>query len=115
VAPDGLEVPHAAAVIGPLEASAKRKVELVAGKPSPLAAARVQRQIDRQPSELLVVGDSLDTDVRFAHENGRVSILVLTGVTRREDLAGSSWKPGHLLESIAGLPALLEAMPTAQG
>src|SRR4030043_258386 len=33
VAPDGLEVQHAAAVIGPLEARAKRKVELAAGKP----------------------------------------------------------------------------------
>jgi HAD superfamily hydrolase (TIGR01450 family) len=109
VAPDGLEVPHAAAVIGALEASTKRKVELVAGKPSRLAAERAQSRLGRMPSEILVVGDSLDTDVRFACENGMASVLVLTGVAQRDDLADSSWTPGHVLDSIAGLPALLEA------
>jgi NagD protein len=110
VSPDGLEVPHAAAVIGALEASTKRKVELVAGKPSRLAAERVQRRLDRPPSEILVVGDNLDTDVRFASENGMTSVLVLTGVAQRGDLADTSWAPGHVLESIAGLPALLQAL-----
>jgi len=110
VAPDGLEVPHAAAVIGALEASTKRKVELVAGKPSHLAAERVQRRLDRPPAEILVVGDSLDTDVRFACENGMASVLVLTGVAQRDDLAHSSWTPVHVLDSIAGLPALLEVL-----
>ncbi len=109
VAPDGLEVPHAAAVIGALEASTKRKVELVAGKPSRLAAERAQSRLGRMPSEILVVGDSLDTDVRFACENGMASVLVLTGVAQRDDLAHSSWTPVHVLDSIAGLPALLEA------
>jgi NagD protein len=115
VAPDGLEVPHAAAVIGALEASTKRKVEVVAGKPSRLAAERVLRRLDRSPAEILVVGDSLDTDVRFACENGMASVLVLTGVAQRDDLAHSSWTPVHVLDSIAGLPALLESMPAAQG
>lgn len=108
VSPDGLEVPHAAAVIGALQASAKRSVELVAGKPSRLAAERVQRRLNRPPAEILVVGDSLDTDVRFACENGMASVLVLTGVAQRSDLADTGWMPGHVLDSIAGLPALLQ-------
>jgi len=107
VSPDGMEVPHAAAVIGALQASAKRNVELVAGKPSRLAAERVQRRLDRPPAEILVVGDNLDTDVRFACENGMASVLVLTGVAQRSDLADTDWMPGHVLDSIAGLPALL--------
>ena len=110
IAPDGLEVPHAAAVIGALEASTKRRVELVAGKPSRLAAERVQRHLDRPPAEILVVGDSLDTDVRFACENGMASALVLTGVAQRDDLEHASWTPVHVLDSIARLPGLLEAL-----
>ncbi len=110
MAPDGLEVPHAAAVIGALEASTKRKVELVAGKPSHLAAERVQSRLGRLASEILVVGDSLDTDVRFACEHGMASVLVLTGVAQRDDLARSTWSPVHVLDSIAGLPGLLEAL-----
>jgi HAD superfamily hydrolase (TIGR01450 family) len=108
VSPDGVEVPHAGAVIGALEASAKRTVELVAGKPSRLAAERVQRRLDRPPAEILVLGDNLDTDMRFACENGMASVLVLTGVARRDELADTNWTPGHVLDSIAGLPALLQ-------
>jgi NagD protein len=110
IAADGQEVPHAAAVIGALEASTKRHVELVAGKPSHLAAERVQSRLERAPSEILVVGDNLDTDVRFACENGMTSVLVLTGVARRDDLEHSSWTPVHVLDSIASLPVLLEAL-----
>lgn len=109
VSPEGVEVPHAAAVIGALEASAKRAVELVAGKPSHLAAERVQRSLGRPPAEILVVGDNLDTDVRFARQNGMVSVLVLTGVGRRDAAEAATQPPDHILESIAELTALLRA------
>jgi arabinose operon protein AraL len=109
VSPEGVEVPHAAAVIGALEASSRRAVELVAGKPSRLAAELVQRRLDRPPAEILVVGDNLHTDVRFAGENGMTSVLVLTGVGRRDEAAAAPQPPDHILESIAGLPALLRA------
>jgi arabinose operon protein AraL len=105
---DNVEVPHAGAVIGALEASAKRPVELVAGKPSMLAAEQVRQSLDRPSAEIVVVGDSLDTDVRFARENGMRSILVLTGVARRDDLALAEVQPDQTLDSIAGLPGLLE-------
>lgn len=111
VPPAGIEVPHAGAVIGALEASSKRNVELVAGKPSGLAAAQVQRRLGRPPGEIVVVGDNLDTDVRFARQNGMRSVLVLTGVGRRDEAAEAAQRPDHILESIAGLPALLEDLP----
>jgi len=105
---DNVEVPHAGAVIGALEASTKKTVELVAGKPSSLAAERVRRCLDRSAAEIVVVGDSLHTDVRFAHENGMRSVLVLTGVARQEDMESAEIQPDHALDSIAGLPGLLE-------
>jgi HAD superfamily hydrolase (TIGR01450 family) len=105
---DNVEVPHAGAVIGALEASTKKTVELVAGKPSSLAAERVRRCLDRSAAEIVVVGDSLHTDVRFARENGMRSILVWTGVARRDDLGLAEVQPDHALDSIAGLPGLLE-------
>jgi NagD protein len=113
VSPEGVEVPHAAAVIGALEASAKRSVELVAGKPSRLAAERVQRRLDRRPEEILVVGDNLDTDVRFARQNGMLSVLVLTGVGRRDEAEAAPHPPDYILDSIAELPALLHARSEA--
>jgi len=107
VGPDEGEVPHAAAVIATLQATTKRSVEFIAGKPSALAAQQVQRKLGRPPEEIIVVGDSLDTDVRFARQNGMVSVLVLTGVGRAEEAATVDTGPDHILNSLAGLPALL--------
>jgi len=109
MAPDGQEVPHAAAVIAALEATTKRSPECIAGKPSSLAADLVRLKLNRTPQEILVVGDSLDTDIRFARENGMRSALVLTGVGRAEEAALESNAPDHILTSLADLPGLLEA------
>lgn len=107
VAEDHHEKPHTAAVIGALEASARRRVEMVAGKPSALAAEHVCRRLGRATTDVVVVGDNLDTDVAFARANGMRSVLVLTGVARPEDLTSAAFAPDHVLPSIADLPALL--------
>jgi ribonucleotide monophosphatase NagD (HAD superfamily) len=57
------------------------------------------------PEQCLVVGDRLETDVVMARRAGAASALVLTGVTRREDLSRSSIQPDHVLESVANLCA----------
>jgi NagD protein len=108
-APDGGEVPHAAALIAALEATTRRRPECVAGKPSALAADQVRRRLGRPAQEILVVGDSLDTDMRFARDNGMQSALVLTGVGRAERAADPVSAPDHILSSLADLPALLQA------
>ena len=56
----------------------------------------------------LMVGDRLDADVAGGAAAGMDTALVLTGTARREDVerwAGPA--PTHVLESLAGLPALL--------
>ena len=53
------------------------------------------------------MGDSLDTDVRFARQNGMASVLVLTGVGGRDEAAAAAQPPDHILDTIGGLPALL--------
>jgi len=111
IGPDEGEVPHAAAVIAALQATTKRSVECIAGKPSSLAADQVRLKLNRTPQEILVVGDSLDTDIRFARENGMRSALVLTGVGRAEEAALEANAPDHILRSLADLPGLLEPHP----
>ena len=43
--------------------------------------------------ECLVVGDRLETDMVMGSTSGAKTALVLTGVTRRNDLANASIKP----------------------
>ncbi len=103
----GGKIPDAGAVIGALEGCSKRKVELVVGKPSPLMVEAALERLGRPASECLLVGDSLETDILMGHRAGMTTALVLTGVTRRADLAHPPVRPDYVLESIAGTPRLL--------
>jgi len=100
---EGGEIPDAAAVIGALEGCSGKRPELVAGKPSPMMIEAGLARMGLRPEECIVVGDRLETDIRMGKEAGTATALVLTGVTRREDLAGSPWLPDVVLESVAEL------------
>jgi HAD superfamily hydrolase (TIGR01450 family) len=97
------EVPDAAAVIGALEGCSGMHPELVAGKPSPLIIRAGLERMDLPPEECLVVGDRLETDIRMGKESGTATALVLTGVSGRDDVPHSPWRPDLVLESVARL------------
>jgi arabinose operon protein AraL len=103
----GGELPDAGAVIGALEGCSRRKVELIAGKPSPLMVEAALERLGRPAGECLMVGDSLETDILMGHRAGMTTVLVLTGVTRRADLAHAPVQPDFVLQSIAEVPRLL--------
>jgi len=107
-APGG-ELPDAGAIIGALEGCTGRQLELVAGKPSPLASEAALERLGRPAHECWLVGDSLKTDIEMGHQAGMTTVLVLTGVTRPADLARAPVRPDYVLESIAELPQLLAA------
>jgi len=79
--PHGLE-PGAGALVAYLETASGRKAEL-AGKPAP-AMARLVRERNGTPD--LVVGDRPDTDGMFAQALGADFVLVLSGITTKDDL-----------------------------
>jgi len=103
----GGELPNTGAVIGALEGCSQRKVELVVGKPSSLVVEVALERLGRPASECLIVGDSLESDIVMGHRAGMTTALVLTGVTRRAELAHAPVQPDHVLESIAEVSRLL--------
>ncbi|MGH8916230.1 MAG: HAD-IIA family hydrolase [Acidimicrobiia bacterium] len=61
----------------------------IAGKPHPAMRSLLRAKVI---GEAWVIGDRLDTDIALASvEPGWKSILVLTGVTRRDDAAGADY------------------------
>jgi len=60
---------------------------VVAGKPEPPLFEETRRRVGG--SHPLVVGDRLDTDIEGAENAGLDSLLVMTGVTGAEELAGA--------------------------
>ena len=98
-APEG-NLPGAGALLSVIVATTGATPEIV-GKPhAPLLRGALARAGGGRP---LVVGDRLDTDIAGAAALGWDSLLVLTGITRREDVAVATAKPTYVADDVSGL------------
>lgn len=104
----GGELPDAAGMIGAIEGVTGKEVEMVAGKPSTYMLEAALEILDLPNDECLLVGDRLETDIRMALENDIESVLMLTGVTSRDELGNSEFKPDYVLENLEEFPSLVE-------
>ncbi|HEX6230822.1 MAG TPA: HAD-IIA family hydrolase [Actinomycetota bacterium] len=92
--------PGAGALVSAITTATGVQPEVV-GKPfAPLFEAARRRAGGGSP---LVVGDRLDTDIAGAAALGWDSMLVLTGVSTREELAGGSIRPTYVAEDVGAL------------
>jgi len=79
---------------------------LLMGKPSSTFFELALRDVGSTPSETLVIGDDLSTDIAGAHAIGARSVLVRTGKYDRNATTALR-PPTEELDSIADLPSLL--------
>lgn len=96
-------LPDCAAVIAAIEASIGVRVEEVVGKPSAVMAKAVLDRLMLPPDRTIMVGDRVETDIAMGVRAGMHTALVLTGATRRSDLAAASVRPEFVLEDLRGL------------
>lgn len=94
------QVPDTGALIGALEGATGRPVDLVVGKPSPIAAEAAVRHLGLDYGDCYMVGDRLETDIKMGNETGMHSVLVLTGISTRDMAEASEYKPRYILDSI---------------
>lgn len=94
-------VPDVGSFLKLIEASAGKAPLAVCGKPDPITAKAVCSLCGAKGKEVAMIGDRLYTDMRFAVDNGFYSVLVLSGETKREDLAACPFKIDRVLGSIA--------------
>jgi ribonucleotide monophosphatase NagD (HAD superfamily) len=108
----GGEIPDCAAVIGAIEGCTGHPVEAVVGKPSPLMLEVALDRLGLTPAECLMVGDRLETDILMGQRAGVRTALVLTGVTRRADLASRppGARPDYVLDALDDLLPLLDRL-----
>lgn len=103
---DGEQLPDCAAVIAALEACSGRRVEWVAGKPSPLMLQTALERLGLPAGQCLMVGDRLETDVAMGRAGGTWTAAVLTGVTTPEILAATPHRPDFVCAGIDEVPGL---------
>jgi NagD protein len=70
------------------------------GKPNPLMMRAALRQLGVHSEETVMIGDRMDTDIIAGIESGMETILVLSGVTRREDVERFPYRPSRIADSV---------------
>lgn len=73
------------------------------GKPNPLMMRSALNYLHAHSEETVMIGDRMDTDIVGAVSSGLDTVLVLSGVTQRGDIAKYPYQPTTVLESIADL------------
>jgi NagD protein len=73
------------------------------GKPNPLMMRRALNHLGSHSEQTIMVGDRMDTDVVAGMEAGMETILVLSGVTRAEDVERFPYRPTHVFASVADI------------
>ncbi len=92
-------IPDIGAMIAFIEASTGRRPKVI-GKPQPEMVEALGAQRGLTPTDLAMVGDRLYTDIAMGQSAGITSILVLSGETKREDLAASAFHPDYVVENL---------------
>jgi len=73
------------------------------GKPNPLMMRSALNAIDAHSETAAMVGDRMDTDIVSGLEAGMETILVLSGVTTREQAERHPFRASRIVDSVAEL------------
>jgi NagD protein len=79
------------------------------GKPNPLMVREGLNVLGAHSETTVMIGDRMDTDVVTGLEAGLETILVLSGVTKAEDVERFPYRPTRIVNSVADLIAGIEA------
>jgi NagD protein len=77
------------------------------GKPNPLMMRSALNAIDAHSETTAMIGDRMDTDVVSGLEAGMHTVLVLTGITSRDEAERFPYRPSRIVDSVADLVAEL--------
>lgn len=75
-------------------------VPLIIGKPEPLLLELALDHLGATPADSAMLGDRLDTDIQAATTLDMPSILVLTGVSTRQELEHSAIQPTLVVDTL---------------
>jgi len=99
---EGGTVPACGAIAAFIESATGVPAYFV-GKPNALMMRSALRFLGEHSENAIMVGDRMDTDIRVGTEAGLETVLVLTGVTRREMVERFPYQPTRIVESVADL------------
>jgi NagD protein len=96
---EGGIVPACRALIAPIELATGRQAYFI-GKPNPLIMRHSLRMLNCKREDAVIIGDRMDTDIIAGIESEIQTVLVLSGITKKEDIERFAYRPGLILEHI---------------
>jgi NagD protein len=99
---EGGVVPASGALAALIETATGMRA-LFIGKPNPLMMRSALNYLNVHSEETMMVGDRMDTDIITGVQAGMETILVLSGVTRLEDVEDYPFVPSHIVDSVANI------------
>ena len=94
--------PACRALVSPIEMATGRKAYFI-GKPNPLIMRHAIEKIGCRLEDTLIIGDRMDTDIIAGIESGIETALVLSGITKKEDLVMFPYQPTYILDRAADI------------
>lgn len=101
------EIPDCAAMVGAIEGATGQELDRVLGKPSQTTVDAAAELLGVPLERCLMVGDRIETDILMGNRAGMTTVLVMSGVTDRDQLAAADTQPDYVVESIADLGEVL--------
>ncbi|HEL1669101.1 TPA: TIGR01457 family HAD-type hydrolase [Streptococcus suis] len=92
-------LPGAGSLIALLKAATRVEPTFI-GKPEAIIMDKALEILGTERSQTVMVGDNYLTDIRAGIDNGFPTLLVLTGFTKPEEVAGLPIAPIHVLNSL---------------
>ena len=96
-------IPACRALISPIEMATGKSAYYV-GKPNPLMMRTGLHMLNVHSQDAAIIGDRMDTDIIAGIESGLDTALVLSGVTRREDISQYPYRPRVVLNGVGDIP-----------
>ena len=95
-------MPATGSLVAPIEIATGKKAYFV-GKPNPLMLRHGLRKLGCHSADIAFVGDRMDTDIIAGIESNVDTVLVLSGVTAREDIDSFPYRPKYVLDGVGDI------------
>ncbi len=95
-------MPATGSLIAPIEIATGKKAYFV-GKPNPLMLFHALERLGLHRSEIVFIGDRMDTDIISGIEAKTDTVLVLSGVTAIDDIPNFPYRPKYIVNGVGDL------------
>ena len=95
-------MPATGSLVAPIEIATGKKAYFV-GKPNPLMLRHGLKKLECHSADIAFVGDRMDTDIIAGIESNVDTVLVLSGVTAKEDIDNFPYRPKYVLNGVGDI------------